>query len=78
MLRDRASTLKDSDIKGSLQNGPNIAQGVTDSTTGVTGSWFCTPQSFSMGVLLLFVKKKDGSFSMHIDYRELNKVTIKN
>ena len=27
---------------------------------------------------MLFVKKKDGSFQLCIDYRELNKVTIKN
>nr|GFD31737.1 putative reverse transcriptase domain-containing protein [Tanacetum cinerariifolium] len=39
---------------------------------------FIRPSSSPWGASILFVKKKDGSFKMCIDYRELNKLTVKN
>nr|GFC08348.1 putative reverse transcriptase domain-containing protein [Tanacetum cinerariifolium] len=39
---------------------------------------FIRPSSSPWGTPVLFLKKKDGSFRMCIDYRERNKLTIKN
>nr|GEW74841.1 hypothetical protein [Tanacetum cinerariifolium] len=39
---------------------------------------FIRPSSSPWGAPVLFVKNKDGSFQMCIDYRELNKLTVKN
>nr|GEX47320.1 putative reverse transcriptase domain-containing protein [Tanacetum cinerariifolium] len=38
---------------------------------------FIRPSSLPWGAPVLFVKKKDGSFKMCIDYRELNKLTLR-
>ncbi|GJT30655.1 putative reverse transcriptase domain-containing protein [Tanacetum coccineum] len=39
---------------------------------------FIRPSTSPWGAPVLFVKKKNGSFRMCIDYRELNKLTVKN
>ncbi|GJW67682.1 putative reverse transcriptase domain-containing protein, partial [Tanacetum coccineum] len=39
---------------------------------------FIRPSHSPWGAPVLFVKKEDGSFRMRIDYRELNKLTVKN
>nr|GEY67282.1 putative reverse transcriptase domain-containing protein [Tanacetum cinerariifolium] len=51
---------------------------LSDQLQELSDKGFIRPSSSPWGAPVLFVKKKDGSFQMCIDYQELNKLTIKN
>ncbi|GJY38432.1 putative reverse transcriptase domain-containing protein [Tanacetum coccineum] len=51
---------------------------IVKATSRVASKGFIRPSHSPWGAPVLFVKKKDGSFRMCIDYRKLNKLTIKN
>nr|GFA16576.1 retrotransposable element Tf2 [Tanacetum cinerariifolium] len=51
---------------------------LADQLQELTDKRFIRPSSLPWGASVLFVKKKDGSFPMYIDYQELNKLTVKN
>ncbi|GJX37903.1 putative reverse transcriptase domain-containing protein [Tanacetum coccineum] len=51
---------------------------LSDQLKELSDKGFIRPSSSPWGAPVLFVKKKDGSFWMCIDYWELNKLTVKN
>ncbi|GKD49933.1 putative reverse transcriptase domain-containing protein, partial [Tanacetum coccineum] len=57
---------------------PSEMQELTNQLQELADRGFIQPSTSPWGDPVLFVKKKDRSFRMRIDYRELNKLTVNN
>ncbi|GKF54612.1 hypothetical protein Tco_0164952, partial [Tanacetum coccineum] len=58
------------------QLAPSEMKELSDQLRELFEKGFIRPSSSPWGAPVLFVKKKDGSFQMCIDYQELNKLTV--
>ncbi|GJU27767.1 putative reverse transcriptase domain-containing protein [Tanacetum coccineum] len=77
----RAGTNLDSNVvteRSPYSVAPSKMKELSDQLQELSDKGFIRPSSSHWGASVLFVKKKDGSFRMCIDYQELNKLTMKN
>nr|GEV02638.1 hypothetical protein [Tanacetum cinerariifolium] len=64
--------------RASYRLAPSEMKELSEQLQELSDKGFIRPSSSPWGAPVLFVKKKDGSFRMCIDYRKLNKLTVKN
>ncbi|KAL6331976.1 hypothetical protein AAG906_020329 [Vitis piasezkii] len=62
----------------SIEDGPLELKELKTSLDELLGKGFIRPSTSPWGAPVLFVKKKDGTLRLCIDYRKLNRVTVKN
>nr|GEV93129.1 retrotransposon protein, putative, Ty3-gypsy subclass [Tanacetum cinerariifolium] len=86
-IRDRAYAIKDAEpqvpravlvVRAPYRLAPSEIRELSVQLQELLEKGFIRPSLSPWGVPVLFVKKKDGSFRMRIDYCELNKLTVKN
>nr|GFA24036.1 putative reverse transcriptase domain-containing protein [Tanacetum cinerariifolium] len=70
--------LEDLPARAPYRLAPSEMKELAEHLKEVSDKGFIRPSSSPWGAPVLFVKKKDGSFWMCIDYQELNKLTVKN
>ncbi|GJT67346.1 putative reverse transcriptase domain-containing protein, partial [Tanacetum coccineum] len=66
------------DARAHYRLAPSEMKELSDQLQELSDKGFIRPSSSPWGAPVLFIKKKDGSFWMCIDYQELNKLTVKN
>nr|GFC40242.1 putative reverse transcriptase domain-containing protein [Tanacetum cinerariifolium] len=70
-------TTKEAEAWAPYRLAPPEMKELSEQLKELSDKGFIRPSSLPWGAPVLFVKKKDGSFRMCIDYRELNKLTKK-
>ncbi|GJR75064.1 putative reverse transcriptase domain-containing protein [Tanacetum coccineum] len=65
-------------VRARYRLAPSEMKEFSDQLKELSDKGFIRPSSSPWGAPVLFVKKKDGSFRMCIDYWEFNKLTVKN
>nr|GEZ31655.1 putative reverse transcriptase domain-containing protein [Tanacetum cinerariifolium] len=81
MIKDKSEEKRLQDVpivRDFLEVFPEDLPGLPPTRQELSDKGFIRPSSSPWGAPVLFVKKKDGSFRMCINYRELNKLTVKN